>query len=103
MVPIAVKALVKMATIVEPLVPEPEILMTPQIAARTMVTSPAATTHIPVQARVRSTTFPEGLVILVKSPVRSGAAGFAWMSVFGSVSDGGVLSVGAGPSVIEPP
>jgi hypothetical protein len=52
-VPIAVKALVRIATTGELVVAVPEVLTTPQIAADAMATSPAAITHKPVHARVR--------------------------------------------------
>jgi hypothetical protein len=53
-VPIAVKALVKIATMGEPLAAAvPEVFTIPQIAARTIATSPAAMTQRPVHDRVR--------------------------------------------------
>ena len=61
-VPIAVKALVRMATIGEPLAEPPEAFTTPQIAARTITASPPITTHRPVQARVRWTELSVGLL-----------------------------------------
>src|SRR5262245_33635591 len=42
-------------------VADPDVLTTPQIAATAMATSPAATTHSPVQALVRWTALSEGL------------------------------------------
>jgi len=65
MVPIAVKALVRIAIIGELLFVEPAVFQTPITAAAAMATSPATTTHKPVQARVRCTVLSDGLSFLV--------------------------------------
>ncbi len=64
-VPMAVKALVKMATTAEPAAEPPAVFTTPQIAAAAMTASPPTTTHMPVHARVRWTTLSVGLSLLV--------------------------------------
>ena len=66
-VPIAVKALVKMATTAEPAAELLAVFTTPQIAAAAMTASPPTTTHMPVHARVRWTTLSVGLSPLVDS------------------------------------
>jgi hypothetical protein len=55
MVPIAVKALVRIETVDSTLEFPPETCTTPHMAAIAIATSPKKITHIPVQARVWST------------------------------------------------